>query len=115
MTNTTETQIALHEQRLNTLELAYPRFENKIDLILEKLTTTVVTKVEYEKDVKAQKAVNKVVEEELETIKSMMVTRSQMEGYQKSQLWQRIISAIGGMMITILGAVILWELAKVIK
>lgn len=109
MTKTTETQIALHEQRINTLELAYPRFENKIDQILEKLSTTVVTKVEYEKDVKSQKEVNKFVEEELETIKSCMVTKAQMDNYNRSQFWQKFVTGVGTAIIT---ALIVYELTK---
>lgn len=109
MAKTTETQIALHEQRLNTLEAAYPRFETKIDLILEKLSTTVVTKIEYEKDVKAQKEVNRIVEEELDTIKSTMVTRSQMNSYNRSQFWQKFLTGVGTALIT---AIVVFEATK---
>lgn len=109
MSDNTDTKIALHEQRLNTLELAYPRFETKIDLILEKLSTTVVTKVEYEKDVKDQKAVNKVVENELETIKSTMVTKAQMDMYNRSQFWQKFLTAVGTALIT---ALVVFEATK---
>lgn len=106
---TTETQIALHEQRINTLELAYPRFESKIDQILEKLSTTVVLKVEYEKDVEDQKKVNKAIYAELEDIKSCMVTKSQMESYNRSQFWQKFITSVGTAIIT---ALIVYELTK---
>jgi septal ring factor EnvC (AmiA/AmiB activator) len=112
---TTETQIALHEQRLNTLEAAYPRFESKIDQILEKLSTTVVTKTEYEKDVKAQKEVNRVVEEELETIKSTMVTISQMDAYNRSQFWQKLVTYVGGIGSAVLIAIVMYEVSKLIE
>lgn len=112
MPKTTETQIALHEQRLNTLEAAYPRFETKIDLILEKLSTTVVTKSEYEKDVEAQKEVNDTVEKELEAIKKNMVTKADMENYNRSQFWQKVMTSAGTAFITITIALIVYELTK---
>lgn len=115
MVKTTETQIALHEQRLNTLEAAYPRFEAKIDQILEKLSTTVVTKAEYEKDVKSQKEVNILVENELETIKSTMVTKSQMEAYQRSQFWQKAMSVLGGIGISAITWLVIFEIGKAVK
>jgi hypothetical protein len=115
MKTTPETQIALHEQRLNTLEAAYPRFETKIDLILEKLSTTVVTKVEYEKDVEAQKEVNDTVEKELEIIKKCMVTKTEMQSYNRSQFWQKLLTYVGGIGSAALIAVVLYEVSKVIK
>jgi chromosome segregation ATPase len=115
MIKTTETQIALHEQRLTTLENAYPRFESKIDQILERLDTRVVSKIEYEKDVKDQKDVNKFVEAELETIKSTMVTKSQMADYSRSQFWQKVLTFLGGIGYAILIAVVLYEVNKLIK
>lgn len=115
MTKTTETKIALHEQRLNTLEAAYPRFEAKIDQILEKLSTTVVTKAEYEKDVKSQKEVNKIVEDELTKIREEMVTQKDMKNYQRSQFWQRFMSFLGGAGGTVLLGIITYELYKVLK
>lgn len=115
MTNTTETKIALHEQRINTLELAYPRFESKIDQILEKLNTTVVTKTEYEKDVKEQKCVNQVVEQELATIKDTMVTRTMMKDYTKSQFWQKVITFIGGIVTSALTWLVIYEMSRAIK
>jgi chromosome segregation ATPase len=115
MTKTQETQIALHEQRLNSLESAYPRFESKIDQILEKLSTTVVTKVEYEKDVKAQKEVNCTVESELEAIKNSMVTQEDMKQYQRSQFWQKLVTYLGGIGSAVLLAIVLYEISKVIE
>lgn len=115
MTTSQETQIAVHEQRLNSLEAAYPRFESKIDQILEKLSTTVVTKIEYEKDVKAQKEVNCTVESELEAIKNSMVTQEDMKQYQKSQFWQKVMTGIGSIGMAALIAVVLYELSKLIE
>ncbi len=115
MVKTNETQLALHEQRLNTLEAAYPRFEAKIDQILEKLSTTVVTKTEYEKDVKAQKDVNQFVESELEAIKNSMVTQQDMQQYQRSQFWQRFMSFLGGAGGTVILGIITYELYKILK
>lgn len=108
---TQETQIALHEQRLTSLEAAYPRFESKIDQILDKLNTTVVTKVEYEKDIKAQKEVNCTVESELEAIKNMMVTQADMQRYQKSQFWQKFMSVLGGIGVSAITWLIIREIS----
>ena len=115
MIKTQETQIALHEQRLNSLEAAYPRFESKIDQILEKLSTTVVTKVEYEKDVKAQKEVNCTVESELEAIKNSMVTQEDMKQYQKSQFWQKFMSVLGGIGISAITWLVIYEISRTIE
>lgn len=115
MTKTNETQIALHEQRLNSLEAAYPRFESKIDQILEKLSTTVVTKIEYEKDVKAQKEVNCTVESELEAIKNSMVTQADMKQYQKSQFWQKVMSVLGGIGISAITWLVIYELTRTLE
>ena len=112
---TNETQLALHEQRLNTLEAAYPRFEAKIDQILEKLSTTVVTKSEYEKDVKAQKEVNCTVESELETIKNSMVTQEDMKQYQRSQFWQKVMSVLGGIGISAITWLVINELTRTLE
>ena len=112
MTKTQETQIALHEQRISAIEISSSRVESKIDLILEKLSTTVVTKSEYEKDVEAQKEVNDTVEKELESIKKNMVTKADMENYNRSQFWQKVMTSAGTAFITITIALIVYELTK---
>lgn len=115
MTKTTETQLALHEQRISAIEASSSRVESKIDLLIERIDSRFVTKIEYERDVKAQKEVNQTLIEEVEKIKECMVTQEQMKGYQRSQLWQKFFTAVGSAIITLTIAFIVYETTKNIK
>jgi hypothetical protein len=109
---TTETQLALHEQRISAIEASSSRVESKIDLLIERIDNRFVTKLEYERDVKNQKEVNQTLIEEMEKIKECMVSQEQMVTYQRSQFWQKFLTAIGTAAIT---AILVYELTKVIK
>ncbi len=109
MTKTTETQLALHEQRISAIEISTSRVEGKIDLLIERIDNRFVTKQEYEKDVKDQKAVNDTLISEVEAIKTCMVTQEQMKNYQRSQFWQKFLTAVGTAFIT---ALVVYEATK---
>jgi hypothetical protein len=106
---TTETQLALHEQRISAIEISTSRVEGKIDLLIERIDNRFVTKQEYEKDVKDQKAVNDTLISEVDAIKTCMVTQEQMKSYQRSQFWQKFLTAVGTALIT---AVVVYEATK---
>lgn len=108
MTKSQETQLALHEQRINAIEAYHVRIDTKLDQLIEKLDNQFVLQRNYEKDIKQ-------VEARLQEIESSMVTQSDMKQYQKSQLWQKFMSGLGGIGIAALTWLILFELAKVIK
>jgi hypothetical protein len=112
MTKTTETQLALHEQRISVMEVSATRVESKIDLLIERIDNRFVGKTEYEKDVEDQKAVNKTLVDEVELIKQAMVTKEQMKTYQRSQFWQKFFTAIGSAIITLTIAFIMYEINK---
>jgi hypothetical protein len=113
MTQTSqETQLALHEQRISAIEISSTRVESKIDLLIERIDNRFVTKVEYERDVKAQKEVNKTLMSELELIKESMVTQEEMKSYQRSQFWQKIMTSISSILITVFAALVIYELTK---
>ena len=112
MTKTTETQLALHEQRISAIEISTSRVEGKIDLLIERIDNRFVTKQEYEKDVKDQKAVNSTLISEVEAIKSCMVTQEQMKSYQRSQFWQKVFTALGSAIITLTIAFLMYEVNK---
>jgi len=109
---THETQLALHEQRISAIEASSSRVESKIDKLIDRIDNRFVTKIEYERDVKNQKEVNQTLIEEVEKIKECMVTQKQMRGYQRSQLWQKFLTAIGTALIT---AILVYEATKSIK
>jgi SNF2 family DNA or RNA helicase len=109
---TTETQLALHEQRISAIEASSSRVESKIDLLIERIDNRFVTKLEYERDVKNQKEVNQTLIEEMEKIKDCMISQEQMKSYQRSQFWQKFLTAIGTASIT---AILIYEITKAIK
>jgi phage shock protein A len=112
MTKTHETQLALHEQRITAIEVSSSRVESKIDKLIDRIDNRFVTKLEYERDVKNQKEVNQTLIGEVEKIKECMVTQKQMKGYQRSQLWQKFLTALGTAVIT---AILVYEATKSIK
>lgn len=107
-----ETQLALHEQRISAIEISSSRVESKIDLLIERIDNRFVTKVEYERDVKAQKEVNKALMSELELIKESMVTQEEMKSYQRSQFWQKVMTSLSSVLLTIFAALVIYELTK---
>ena len=115
MTTTTETQLAVHEQRIAALELSTGRIETKIDTILERMDVRFLYKDEYEKQLVRQNKTNCEVLDKLQEIENTMVTQKQMSSYQKSQLLQKLMTFLGGVGASIIGWVLLYEVAKVIK
>jgi len=115
MVKTTETQLALHEQRISAIEASSTRVESKIDLLIERIDNRFVTKQEYERDVKEQKVVNETMIDELEQVKRCMVTQEQMKYYQRSQFWQKVMTFLGGVGVSIITAVLLYEVSKLIE
>jgi len=104
-----ETRLALVEQRTTSIENFQLRFENKLDRLIDKLDHQVITKKEYEADMKTIKACNKEVDERLKEIELTMVTKDEMKSYRQSQFWQKIFSAVATSVIT---ALIVYELTK---
>lgn len=115
MTKSTETQLAVHETRITALESSTGRIEKKIDTILERMDLRFLYKDEYEKQLLAQNKTNCEVLDKLDEIERTMVTQEQMAGYRRSQLWQKVMSGLGGILLSALTWLVLYEVAKALK
>lgn len=115
MTNSSETQLALHEQRISAIEKYSTRVESKLDILIEKIDSRFIARTEYRKDVEDQTAINISVKNELDQIRDTMVTTKDMKRYQKSQFWQKIMTFLGGLGLSAITWIILFELAKALK
>lgn len=110
-----ETQLALHEQRITAIEKYSSRVENKLDILIEKIDNRFIGRIEYRKDVEDQTKINISVKKELDEIKDTMVTKEDMEAYQKSQFWQKVMTFFGGLFMSAVTWLILYELSKALK
>jgi hypothetical protein len=112
MNNTQVTQLALHEQRISNMENYQSKIENKIDQLLTKLDNQYVLQKNYEKDLKILITKDTEVEQRLQCISETMVTLDQMKSYTRSQFWQKVMTSAGTAVITLVVALIVYELTK---
>ncbi len=115
MTKTQETQIALHEQRITAIEVYHKTVDKKLDIILEKMDNQFVTQRNYEQDLKRFLKTDIEIETRLTQIEKNMVTQEQMKYYQRSQFWQKVMTFLGGVGVSIITAVLLYEVSKLIE
>lgn len=114
MTQNQETQLALHEQRISAIELYHTKIDAKLDKLLERLDNQYVLQKNYEKDLKQINEQDTQINEKLAIIEQEMVTKEQMKQYQRSQLWQRFMTFLGGVGTAALTWLIIYELQKVL-
>lgn len=105
----TEKKIALVEQRTTAIETFQLRFETKLDRLIDKLDTQVVTKKEHDIDMKNIKADFDDICKRLKHIEDNMVTKESMKNYRNSQFWQKFLVAVGTGVIT---ALVVYEITK---
>lgn len=115
MSTPAETQLALHEQRITAIEKYSSRVENKLDILIEKIDSRFIARTEYRKDVEDQTAINISVKKELDQIRDTMVTTKDMKTYQRSQFWQKVMTFAGGICMSAITWIILFELSKALK
>lgn len=109
MPKTTETQLAVHEQRITAIEVYHKTVDKKLDIILEKMDNQFVTQRNYEQDLKRFLKTDIEIETRLAEIEKNMVTQDDMRTYRSSQFWQKLITAVGTSVIT---ALIIYEFTK---
>lgn len=109
MPKTTETQLAVHEQRITAIEVYHKTVDKKLDIILEKMDNQFVTQRNYEQDLKRFLKTDIEIETRLAEIEKNMVTQDDMRTYRNSQFWQKFVTGVGTAIIT---AVIVFELTK---
>lgn len=108
MTKSQETTLALHEQRITAIEAYHVKIDHKLDVLIEKLDNQYVLQKNYEKDFRN-------IDSRLKDIENGMVTQSDMAGYRKSQFWQKAMSVLGGIGISAITWLVLYEIARTIK
>lgn len=90
------TILAEHELRLGQVERLLPELSTTLKSIDKKLDTNYVNRREYDMQRDEQNAVNKVIRQELETIKDTMMTKQDFKEYSQSQFWQKVMTFLGG-------------------
>lgn len=104
------TLLAEHEIRLNQIERLIPDLTATLKNIDKKLDENYISRREYDKRTKDQELFNQQLKSELDSIKENMMTQDQFKDFGRSQMWQKIMTGLGGAGITIIAGLVIYAL-----